>query len=84
MNPPPPPTYMTVVQYAAHRQVSERTVWYWLAENVNFPVIRQSKRIVRIKVDVADAWIDAGNLAPRKRKTYAKRSNPIQQMARVA
>ena len=55
--------YMTVRQYAKHRQVSRTTVFNWIS--VGLPSIKQG-RLRRIRVEVADAWLDAGNASLAK------------------
>jgi excisionase family DNA binding protein len=50
--------YMTVRQYAEHRQVSRTTVFNWI--NLGLPSVKQG-RLRRIRVEVADAWLDQGS-----------------------
>ncbi len=67
-----PNIYMTVPQYAEHRQCCEATVWAWVKRGL--PSVKQGKgrRILRAE---ADAWIDGGSLpAAKARKPYAKRA----------
>jgi excisionase family DNA binding protein len=56
----PIPTYMTVQQYAEYRQASRTTVFNWI--NLGLPSVKMG-RLRRIRVDVADAWLDAGNVS---------------------
>lgn len=65
------PLYVTVEQYADHRQVCRTTVFHWMT--LGMPSVKQggTRRIVRHE---ADAWLDCGNAnfvrkahpAPRK------------------
>jgi excisionase family DNA binding protein len=50
--------YMTIEQYADHRQVSRCTVFRWIA--LGLPSVKQG-RTRRIRCDVADDWLDEGN-----------------------
>lgn len=69
---------MTVPQYAAHRVCSESLVWLWIKTFPDFPSIKQGRQR-RLKWQVCDEWIDAGNLQkklpsePNKRRTNARR-----------
>jgi excisionase family DNA binding protein len=59
--------YLTIEQYAEHRQVGRTTVFQWIA--LGLPSVKQG-RTRRIRCDVADAWLDAGNanFTPSRRK----------------
>ncbi len=64
------PLYMTVEQFAAHRQVGRTTVFYWLS--LGLPSVKQG-RTRRIRRDAADPWLDAGNANTADRKNGAAR-----------
>jgi excisionase family DNA binding protein len=59
--------YMTVEQFAEHRQVGRTTVFGWIA--LGLPSVKQG-RTRRIRFDAADVWLDHGNanFAPSRRK----------------
>ncbi|MEI9941998.1 MAG: helix-turn-helix domain-containing protein [Pseudomonadota bacterium] len=65
--------YMTVLQYGEHRQVSRTTIYGWI--KAGLPTIKQG-RTRRIRVEVADAWLDAGNasLATHVKNRSARRT----------
>ena len=52
------PLYMTVEQFAAHRQVGRTTVFHWLS--LGLPSAKQG-RTRRIRCEVADKWLDEGH-----------------------
>ena len=61
------PIYMTVDQFAHHRQVGRTTVFHWI--NLGLPSVKQG-RTRRIRFDLADKWLDEGNanFSPGRRK----------------
>ena len=62
------PLYMTVEQFAEHRQVCRTTVFHWIG--LGMPSVKQG-RTRRIQRDDANAWLDEGNanFAPHTRRS---------------
>ncbi len=54
------PAYETLSAFAARHAVALNTVRRWVSRGM--PVVRLA-RIVRVKSDAADAWIEAGGSA---------------------
>ncbi len=52
------PLYMTIEQFAEHRQVGRTTVFRWIG--LGMPSVKQG-RTRRVRRDDADAWLDDGN-----------------------
>jgi hypothetical protein len=52
------PQYMTVEQYAEHRQVCRTTAFHWIA--LGMPSVKQGGTR-RVRREDADAWLDDGN-----------------------
>ena len=60
------PLYMTIEQFAEHRQIGRTTVFHWIS--LGMPSVKQG-RTRRIRRDEANAWLDDGNanFAPTRR-----------------
>jgi hypothetical protein len=56
------PSYMTVKEYAAHQRVCVRTVQGWCRRGLPS---HQAGRLLRIDVQKADQWLEAGGAAER-------------------
>jgi excisionase family DNA binding protein len=52
------PLYMTIDQFAEHRQVSRTTIFHWIS--LGMPSVKQG-RTRRIHRDDANTWLDEGN-----------------------
>lgn len=61
--------YLTVEQYAQHRNVSVRTIFNWMKDGA-IPVSRKG-RVTRINAAVADSFLDgSGNKKRAVRPVY--------------
>lgn len=74
--PIPPPAYMTPIEFARHVRLAPATIRRMAGEGM--PHTRPRRRLIRIKVAEAEAWIAARSATPARSAILHARKGDLQ------